>query len=487
MNFFVSRGLRVQLLPLLLLLGILVPVQATPVVSQPIADRLLVNDATETSLYLVANFTNGAGTTAGLGFAATSSNPAVVGIEVTSATLTLKPAAVGTATISVRATEPDGSFVDDAFQVTVAAAPLFSKHPDTKSTVAGGSMALAVTATAGATLQWQRNGTALGIATPNIDIANMQPSLAGLYTVEATGGGATARSNPGIVGVTTSSKVIGLATEIDADIRHPNGNVFDQILLQGPSAAITADHPSGQITRMSFIDLTDDIVQVEFSGPGTLTIFLDEATGPAKPANYTQDVSYFKGHASIVITGADHRTNVSVFTVGRATAFDPTGTYNILQAPSASNNPANNKSPLFVGHATTVYDGIADIARISITSTNGRFGGIRTANTYYLDVKGMTGIYAPGVTFEGPVYLGNLSAYGSATPVLVLGAANAETRVAGGDLLQANGQPIQVNGVSQLRFAAGIDSHGKPLNALSNRGQFRRNGQNVTSQIVVNP
>lgn len=482
-----QRTLRNYFLPFLFFLGASLWLHAAPAVSQPIPDRSLVHDNSETSLYLAANFTNSAGTTAGLTFAATSSNPAVVALEVTSATLTLKPATAGTSTITVRATEPGGGFVEDTFQVTVVGAPLFSKHPATQSTGTGGSMSLAVTATAGATLQWQRNGTLLGISTPNIDITNMQPSLVGVYTAEATLSGATVRSNPAIVGFTTSSKVVGFATEIDDNILHPNGNVFDQVLLQGPSAAITADYQSGQITRMSFIDLTNDIVQIELSGPGTLSLYLDEATGPAQPVNYAQNVAYFKGHASIVITGADQRTNLSVFTVGRATAFDPTGAYNILQPPSASNNPANNGSPLFVGHGATVYDGIADIARISITSTNGRFGGIRTANAYYLDVKGMTGIYAPGVTFEGPVYVGNLSAYGTATPVLVLGGANAETRVAGGDFLQANGQPIQVSGVTRLVFAAGIDSHGKALNALANRGQFRQNGANVTSQIVINP
>lgn len=486
MNPALQRLLRKQFLLSLFSIALALPSPAAPSVSQAIPDRALVTNNGETSIYLAAHFANQAGTTSGLSFSATTSNAAVVAVEVTSATLTLKPVAAGMATITARATE-GGSFVEDTFQVTVSSSPQFSKHPDTRSTNAGGNMTLSVAATPGATLAWQRNGSNLNIATPNIDITNMQPSLAGVYTAEATSGGVTVRSNPGIIGITTTSKVVGSGTEIDDNIKHPNGNVFDQVLLQGPSAAITADYNSGQITRMSYIDLTDDIVQVEFSGPGTLAIYLDESSSPAKPVNYTQDVSYVKGHASIVITGADHRTNVSVFTVGRATAFDPTGTYNILQSPGPTNNPANNKSPLFVGHEATNYDGIADIARISITSTNGRFGGIRTANTYYFDVKGMTGIYAPGVTFEGPVYIGNLSAYGSAKPVLVLGAANDETRVAGGDFLQANGQPIQVSGITQLVFAGGVRSSGAPLDALTNRGQFRRDGQNVTSQIVVNP
>ncbi len=81
--------------------------------------------------------------------------------------------------------------------------------------------------------------------------------------------------------------------------------------------------------------------------------------------NYNQPaVSYMKGHAGIVITGANETTNVSVFTVGRATAFDPTGAFNILLPVSAADNPANNGSSLFAGHAATVYDGVANIAFI---------------------------------------------------------------------------------------------------------------------------
>src|SRR5690606_25009708 len=145
----------------------------------------------------------------------------------------------------------------------------------------------------------------------------------------------------------------------------------DQVLLTGPAEAITADYLSGQITRTSFIDLDDDIVQVELSGPGTLSLVLDQAAVAASPINYNQEINYVKGHAGIVIADADERTNVSVFTVGRATAFDPTGGYDLTKPISATNDPARNASPLFRGHDDTSYDGIADIAFIAIASTNG--------------------------------------------------------------------------------------------------------------------
>ena len=74
---------------------------------------------------------------------------------------------------------------------------------------------------------------------------------------------------------------------------------------------------------------------------------------------------------------------------------------------------------------------MADIAYLAIASTNGKFGGVFTANVDYFDTKGLTGIYAPAVQFTGPVYVGNISASDAATPVLLLGSC-ADARITGG-------------------------------------------------------
>ncbi|HYP18234.1 MAG TPA: hypothetical protein VEQ65_13560, partial [Opitutus sp.] len=374
-------------------------------------------------------------------------------------------------------------------QVTVAAAgPTFTTQPLNQTGQPGATLNLTAAA-AGATFQWQLNGTTVsGANAATLTLSDLQPEKTGLYTALATSSSGTTTSTPAIVGVATSSKVIGAGAEVSPNVRHPNGNTFDQILLSGAAATITAEHMVNQITRMSYIDVDHDIVQVEFSGPGTLSLVLDNpAVTPAPPLRYNQpSVSYAKGHASIVITGATEQTNVSVFTVGRATAFDPSGTYNILVAPSTTNNPANNGSPLFQGHAATAYDGIADLAFIAIASANGKFGGLRTSNANYFAAKGLTGVYAPGVAFQGPVFIGDITAFDAAKPVLVLGSA-ADARITGGDLLQTNGQPVQVSGLSQLKFTAGGDSHGNPLAAQANQAVLQQDGVNVTSQIVVNP
>jgi hypothetical protein len=259
--------------------------------------------------------------------------------------------------------------------------------------------------------------------------------------------------------VQTTTKVTTGGDEVVANILHPNGNIYDQVLLRESSATITAD--AGQATRLSFVDLQDNIVQIEFSGAGSLTVTLDNFSGPAPARYYNQpEVSYMRGHATITIVGANESTNVSVFSVGRMTA-----TNQALFRSDVSN------------------EGTANIALIAISSTDGRFGGVWTANASYFHTRGLVGIYAPGVQFTGPVYVNDISASLDSIPVLVLGSAT-DVRVAGGDMTQPNIAPVQISGISQLRFTAGTNSHGKFLPALENRGAFENNGADITYQVV---
>jgi uncharacterized delta-60 repeat protein len=184
-------------------------------------------------------------------------------------------------------------------------------------------------------------------AASQITLSPIRPTDSGIYTVVASSAQGQVVSRPAIVGATTAAKVTGAAREVGANIVHPNGQSMDQILLEGTAASITAD--AGQVTRMSFIDLDDDIVQIEFTGAGTLTLRLNNESGPAAPSRYTQPgVNYMKGHATIVVVGANETSHLSVFTVGRANAIDQT---------------------LF--RADVTYDGVADIACIAIASGDG--------------------------------------------------------------------------------------------------------------------
>jgi hypothetical protein len=417
--------------------------------------------------------------------------PAGLSVNTATGAISGTPTAAGASSVSLSATNAFGTGGTTTLAISIATpapnstAPVFTTQPQSATVAVGGSVTLLAVAVGAPTptYQWQKNGANIaGANGGSLALSNLQAGDAGSYTVVASNSAGSATSQAAVVGITSTVKVSGAGTVVASSVVHPNGNVYDQVLLTGTSATVTAD--AGKVTRISFIDLTDDIVQVEFSGAGTLSVVLDAATGPAAPVNYNQSgVTYMKGHANLVVAGADDTSNLTVFSVGRATAFDPTGAYNIALPISATNNPANTGSPLFAGHAATVYDGVADIGSVTISSTNGKFGGVRTANASYFATAGNTGIYAPGVQFTGPVYVGDINASGSATPVLLLGSAGV-TQINGGDLLQSNAQPVKVSGITHLQFVAGVTSQNVALPAQTNKAVLQQNGVDVTSTIV---
>lgn len=318
----------------------------------------------------------------------------------------------------------------------------------------GESATLSVIAPPGAVLQWRRNGVAIAAAVdPALTVRNVQPGEAGIYTVDVDGG----RQPPivaAVVGVRPSTKVTGAAQIVQTGVQHPNGNVYDQVLLTGEAATITAE--PGRITRLSYVDLDEDIVQVEFSGSGSLTVVLADAAGPALPLNYHQDVRYMKGHATIVVTDADANTHVSVFSVGKGNAV----------------NQALFKSGV-------AYDGIADVAALAIQSSTGRAAGVYLGNAHFFAAEGLAGVYAAGVAVSGPVRVGDLSAFDGALPALVFGSAP-DVMIAGGDLAQGNGRALEVRGFGVLRMAAGSTSGGIPLLEQPNRATLKTHGLDVS-------
>lgn len=324
----------------------------------------------------------------------------------------------------------------------------------------GPDVSLFTAAPDNAVLQWYRNGVALaGSTAPILSLPAFRLEQAGLYGVTAIVGG-TVASPLAVVGLKTTEKVVGAASEVGSNIPHGNGNIYDQVLLQGPAATITAN--PGQVVRMSFVDLSDDIVQVEFSGAGALSVTLDNATGPARPIKYAQpEVGYWRGHASIVVTGASANTHLSIFSVGRVTAVN---------------------QALFPAGMT--YDGMADIAFVAIDSSDGKFGGLFLGNTSFVATRGAAGIYAPDIDILGPVYLGDITAEDTGVPMIVVGSA-ADVRITGGDLFQPNGQGVQVEGVSRLQMSAGTDSHGAAQLAQPLRASLLQDGVDVTQSMTV--
>ena len=412
-----------------------------------------------------------------LGQSATLSATASSGLPVSFSVIS-GPATVSGATLSttgvgpvtVRASQGGNENYDTApnadrsFNVLVGQ-PTVTTPEQVPTPPVGGTAQLVVTeSNPNLDYQWQRNGSNLpNGAGSSLTITDIQPTTAGLYTYTATvPGGSGGTSEPVIVGLTTDEKIVGTGDLVGSDIVHPNGNVYDQVLLEGPGAAVTAS--TNKVTRLSFVDLTNDIVQVEFSGAGTLSVVMDDPSQPAPPINYNQEnVDYVRGHVGLVITGANETSNLSVFSVGPVTAVN---------------------SALFKEGVT--YDGVADVAFVAIQSANGKFGGIRTGNVSYYASQGFTGVYAPGVEFAGPINIGEVTAFDSATPVLVFG--NAGTvNITGGNLEQDNGSPVTVSGITQVQFVDGQTSQGVTLPAQPNQGVLTESGVNVTSQIVVNP
>ena len=219
----------------------------------------------------------------------------------------------------------------------------------------------------------------------------------------------------------------GSGDVVGEDIQHPSGNIFDQVLLTGQSVKLRAKE--NQITRVSFMDETEDIVQVEFSGAGTFTVTLDPATflPPAIPPRYNQAVEYVTGKPSVVIEGADANTFFSIFTVGKINAV--------------------NQALFPEGQ---VYDAKADVTLVEVINSTG-MGGMQLSNTVFSASTGRTGVVAEGVPIAVRLTVGDIDASGDAVPHLLfetgsftVPAGNPGMRITGGDLLQSNGASIIV-------------------------------------------
>lgn len=372
--------------------------------------------------------------------------------------------AVGVYTVVV--TNPAGSVTSASAVATVvseADAPFrIVSSPTSVRVSLGGSatFSVVVEGTATPAYQWYRDGWPLpGRTGSTVTLSSVGVADLGLYSVSVSAGGATQMSEPALLGALSTAKVAGGGREVAADVRHPNGNLYDQVLLTGPAAALTAD--PGQITRVSFVDLSDDIVQVEFSGAGVLAVVLEGASGPALPSIYVQDVTYLRGRARISLSGADETTHVSLFSVGRANAVN---------------------QALFRDDVT--YDGVADVASLALSGES--IGGVRVANVNFAADRGITGVWARGVTVVGPLYVGEVTAFDAATPALFTRSA-ADARITGGDLAQANGRFVQIGGLNKLYFVAGTTSQGVVLPAKASQGRLEDNGVEVTDRVVVNP
>ncbi len=316
-----------------------------------------------------------------------------------------------------------------------AIAPSITTQPASQEVASGASASLSVTASGDdLTYQWFTGNSGdnaapvAGATAGSLDTGALTASTS--FWVQITNAGGTADSETAIV--TVAAPAIPLVLDGSGDIageniQHANGNVFDQILLTGETIQLQA-RPN-QITRVSFMDETEDIVQVEFSGVGTFTVTLDPATflPPAIPPRYNQAVEYVTGKPSVVIDGADANTFFSIFTVGRINAF--------------------NQALFPEGQ---VYDAQADVTLVKVVNSTG-MGGMQLSNAAFSGSTGRTGVDARGVPIAVRLTVGDIDASGDAVPHLLFGsgsftvpAGNPGLRITGGDLLQTNGAAVVV-------------------------------------------
>ncbi len=349
--------------------------------------------------------------------------------------------------------------------------PTIVTHPANQSVVRGTSASLSVasTGTAPLTYQWFRNGRPLqGATRSSLDFFYFDVVNAGIYDVVVSGSEG-ALSRPAVIGVVLPAglRSAGAVTTREEwqDIRHANGAVYDQFLLTGAAGTITADPE--QAARVSYLDDNGSIVQVELSGAGSVTVALDNPTGPVAPLLYDQPgIRYMKGKATIILAGADASTHFTIYSVGKA------------------NNPG-------VVRPEVAYPGWADVAAAGIVSTDGKLGGIHHGNVAYSSSIGLTGIYAPTVNAAVPwsAVVHSIAASGPARPYLYFGdAGDVCVKIAGSALVQPNGDSIAVGGLDWVFMGAGEDSCGRAAPSQDIQATLLDDfGTDVTAVIVVGP
>ncbi len=355
-------------------------------------------------------------------------------------------------------------------QVGTAFPPVIARQAHAIGATEGKSATPFVAADGATAFQWFRNGRPLGAGSAAWSIPAMTSTEVGLYDCLVTGPGGDTLSTPIVVGLVPASgqRTAGSVTTWAEwqDIRHPNGNTYDQFLLTGPAGTFTAD--AGQIARMSFLDPQGSIVQVEMSGAGAITVVLDPTTvsGPKAPALYNQSgIEYMQGKATIVLSGADTTTHFTIYSVGTFT------------------NPG-------VTRPDAPYAGWADVAAAGVATVDGKLGGIHQGNAGYNADFGPTGLFAPGVaSVASLVVVHDVTARGTAQPYLRFARGGAvQLKIAGGSLSQPNGDSVGVAGLSRLTMGAGLDSCGRDAPAQTiGSALLEPDGANVTATVVARP
>lgn len=221
-----------------------------------------------------------------------------------------------------------------------------------------------------------------------------------------------------------------------------DGRLVDEAVMLGSN--LTVSPRSGLGVRVVFLDPDGDLVVAEMEGPGTLTINLENAITKVRP-NFPS-----RGDAEFILEGTTAETVFRFFTVGK------------LNGPY----PASG-------------DGVATARRVEISGPT--MGKLFLGNSKLHASLDAAGVVA-GNTSVDAVVIGELDAENTAVPSLLFGHAR-EVVFSGSRMLQANGQAVQVTGISTVETFFGADANGKVLAMQRPEAKFVDNGVDVTDKL----
>ncbi len=137
-----------------------------------------------------------------------SSNPASALATLSGSTLNLSALSAGTSLITVTASDTNGNVAQGSFTVTTSAnSPTITSQPVSQTITAGSSVVFttAIISSAGASYQWNFNGTAIAGATSSTYLIQAAgSSKAGNYTCTITNAAGTTTTSPASLSVITS-------------------------------------------------------------------------------------------------------------------------------------------------------------------------------------------------------------------------------------------------------------------------------------------
>ncbi len=221
-----------------------------------------------------------------------------------------------------------------------------------------------------------------------------------------------------------------------------DGRVVDEVVMLG--ATLTVRPRNGIGARVNFLDADGDLVVAEMSGPGTLSIQLDNALTRAN-AKFPA-----RGDAEFVLANTTADTTFRFFAVGKIN-----GPY-----------PASG-------------DAVATARRVIVNSS--AIGGLFLGNSKLRASTDAAGIQAAGASADA-VVVGEIDADSSAVPSLLFGQTGGVV-FSGSKMLQTNGQPVQVTGITAVETFFGADANGKVIANQRPSAKFVDNGQDVTNTL----